>query len=213
MIAIREAIIVEGKYDKMRISALFDTAVIETGGFRIFGDKEKRAVIRGLAKARGIVVLTDSDGAGFVIRNHLKGIVGAGKLYQAYIPEIQGKERRKDAPSKEGLLGVEGMTDEIIVDAVLKSGVHVESGSIQSNSKLTKLDFYTMGLTGRDNSAYLRKALLEKLGFPHYMTTGAMISALSLIYTKEQLKKMTEELQENINQKSREVEDDEKAEG
>lgn len=207
MITIREAVIVEGKYDKMRISALFDTAVIETGGFRVFADKEKRAVIRSLAKARGIVVLTDSDGAGFVIRNYLKGIVGADELYQAYIPEIHGKERRKDAPSKEGLLGVEGMTDEIIIDAVLKSGVHVESGGERERNVITKSDFYELGLTGREGSAHLREALLNKLGFPRYMTTGAMISALSLLYTKEQLAQMTEELKEK-----KEVGDNEKAE-
>ena len=166
MIRIKEAIIVEGKYDRMRVSALFDTAVIETGGFRIFRDSEKRAVIRELAQTRGIVLLTDSDGAGFLIRSHLKGIADKSKVKQAYIPEIKGKERRKDAPSKQGLLGVEGMTDEIIMDAVLRSGAVIVGENERRESEITKSDFYELGLSGRDNSAQLRSKLLEKLNFP-----------------------------------------------
>ena len=194
MIRIKEAIIVEGKYDRMRVSALFDTAVIETGGFRIFRDSEKRAVIRELAQTRGIVLLTDSDGAGFLIRSHLKGIADKSKVKQAYIPEIKGKERRKDAPSKQGLLGVEGMTDEIIMDAVLRSGAVIVGENERRESEITKSDFYELGLSGRDNSAQLRSKLLEKLNFPKYMTANALLSAVRLIYTKEQLEDMVSEL-------------------
>ena len=143
MIKIKEAIIVEGRYDKIRLAALFDTAIIETGGFRIFKDDEKKTVIKKLAAAKGIVILTDSDGAGFVIRNFLKGIItDNSQLKQAYIPDIPGKEKRKSKPSKQGLLGVEGMTDEIITNAVLNSGAKVigeeAAGSI---GEITKTDF------------------------------------------------------------------------
>ena len=194
MINIKEAVIVEGKYDKMRVSALFDTAVIETGGFRVFNDKEKRAVIRELALKRGIILLTDSDGAGFVIRNYLKGSVPADRVKQAYVPEIKGVERRKKEPSKQGLLGVEGMTDEIIVQAVLQSGATVTGKERQPLSTLSKADFYELGLSGRENSAQLREKLLIHMGFPRYMTANALLSALRLLYDREELEKELEAL-------------------
>ena len=187
MIKIKEAVIVEGKYDRMRLAALFDTAIIETGGFRVFNDGEKRAVIRELARTRGIILLTDSDGAGLLIRSFLKGAVPKGSVKQAYVPEIEGKERRKAAPSKQGLLGVEGMTDEIIINAVLRSGATVSGEGERAQSELTKADLYELGLSGRENSAELRRALLKRLGFPQYMTANALLSALRLIYTREEL--------------------------
>ena len=187
MIKIKEAVIVEGKYDRMRLTALFDTAIIETGGFRVFNDGEKRAVIRELARTRGIILLTDSDGAGLLIRSFLKGAVPKGSVKQAYVPEIEGKERRKAAPSKQGLLGVEGMTDEIIINAVLRSGATVSGEGERAQSELTKADLYELGLSGRENSAELRRALLKRLGFPQYMTANALLSALRLIYTREEL--------------------------
>ena len=192
MIKIREAIIVEGRYDRMRLAALFDTAIIETGGFRVFKDDEKKTVIRRLAQARGIVILTDSDGAGFVIRNFLKGIISDNsQIKQAYIPDIKGKEKRKAQPSKQGLLGVEGMTDEIIVNAVLKSGVEVVGEEVQKvGGEITKTDFFIYGLTGGENSSVFRKAVLKKLGFPQYMTTNAMLSAVNLIYGKEEFEEI-----------------------
>ena len=199
MIKIKEAVIVEGKYDKMRVAALFDTAVIETGGFRVFNDKEKRAVIRELAKARGIILLTDSDGAGFLIRSFLKGITEPCNIKQAYVPEIKGVERRKTGPSKQGLLGVEGMTDEIIVNAVLKSGATVSGENSAPKSDITKADFYELGLSGRENSAQLREMLLKRLGFPRYMTANALLSAVKLIYTKEELFRLVEETKNKIN--------------
>ncbi len=189
MIKIKEAIIVEGKYDRIRLASIFDTAVIETGGFRVFKDEEKAAIIRELAHTRGIVLLTDSDGAGFVIRNHIKSIIkdeDANNIKQAYIPEIQGKEKRKAHPSKQGLLGVEGMTDEIIVSAVKKSGVTFPKSESQNfvENPITKADFYEWGLSGSENSSTLRKQVLQTLGFPQYMTTNSLLSAVKLLYTK-----------------------------
>ncbi|MDE7389967.1 MAG: DUF4093 domain-containing protein [Lachnospiraceae bacterium] len=196
MIKIKEAIIVEGRYDKIRLASLFDTAIIETGGFRVFKDGERKHVIRTLARARGIVVLTDSDGAGFVIRNFLKGIVtDSGLIKNAYVPDIKGKESRKAQPSKQGLLGVEGMTDEIIIKAVISSGAEVigEENTVV-RSEITKLDFYNWGLTGRENSSQIRAALLKKLGFPQYMTSNALLDAVRLLYTSEELDEIMEDI-------------------
>ena len=188
MIRIKEAIIVEGKYDRIKLSSLFDTAIIETGGFRIFSDSEKKNVIRELAEKRGIVILTDSDGAGFVIRNYLKGIVkNAENIKQAYIPDIEGKEKRKSQPSKQGLLGVEGMTDDIIINAVKKCGAYVEGEFVCTDKKsITKTDFYNLGLSGQNNSASNRELVLKKLNFPKYMTSNALLSAVNMIYEKEE---------------------------
>lgn len=196
MIKIKEAIIVEGRYDRMRLAALFDTAIIETGGFRVFKDDERKSVIRTLAKAKGIVVLTDSDGAGFVIRNFLKGIVGDVSLIKnAYIPDIEGKEKRKAHPSAQGLLGVEGMTDEIIVNAVLSSGASViGEGSVIKDGGMTKTDFYNYGLTGGEQSSQLRGAVLKYIGFPQYMTVNAMLSAVNLIYCKQEFEEILTEI-------------------
>ena len=203
MIHIKEAIIVEGRYDKIRLASLFDTAIIETGGFRIFKDDEKKTVIRKLAEARGIIVLTDSDGAGFVIRNFLKGIISDNRLLkQAYIPDIKGKEKRKAQPSKQGLLGVEGMTDDIITQAVLSSGATVldnenpcqDEDIAIKHGDITKTDFYNYGLTGSENSGIFRKAVLSKLGFPQYMTTNAMLSAVNLIFSKDEFEDLLDEI-------------------
>lgn len=192
MIKIKEAIIVEGRYDRMRLAALFDTAIIETVGFRVFKDEERKSVIRTLAKAKGIVVLTDSDGAGFVIRNFLKGIVGDVSLIKnAYVPDIEGKEKRKAQPSAQGLLGVEGMTDEIIVNAVLSSGASViGESSVIKDGGMTKTDFYNYGLTGGEQSSQLRRAVLKHIGFPQYMTVNAMLSAVNLIYCKQEFEEI-----------------------
>lgn len=196
MIKIKEAVVVEGKYDKMRVQALFDTAVIETGGFRVFKDSEKRAVLRELAQKRGMILLTDSDGAGLLIRSYLKGVVG-GNVKQAYVPEIEGKEKRKRERSKQGLLGVEGMTDEIIMRAVLNSGATVMGEDAPKSCGITKGDLYELGLSGRDNSAALRARLLEKLRFPRYMTANAMLAAIDLLYSKDELERLVEEIKED----------------
>lgn len=191
MISIKEAVIVEGRYDKIKLSEVIDTPVIETGGFRIFKDKEKQNLIRKIAEERGILVLTDSDSAGFVIRNFLKGSVPEEKIKHAYIPQLKGKEKRKSEESKEGLLGVEGVSAEIIADAVRKSGATIlgEDNEIKK-SKITKQDLYELGLTGKENSAILREELLRKLELPTYLSTNAMLSALNCLYSLEELKEL-----------------------
>ena len=197
MIAIKEAIIVEGRYDRIKLGGLFDTAIIETGGFRIFKDDEKKNVIRQLAEKRGIMILTDSDGAGFVIRNHIKNIVGNNPcIKQAYIPDIQGKEKRKAKPSKEGLLGVEGMTDEIIINAVLSGGATVigSEDRVRPKDSITKTDFYNAGLSGRENSEQMRKRLLSALAFPKYMTANALLGAVNMIYDRDEFFDMLERI-------------------
>lgn len=191
MISIKEAVIVEGRYDKIKLSEVIDTPVIETSGFRIFKDKEKQNLIRKIAEERGIIVLTDSDSAGFVIRNFLKGNVSEEKIKHAYIPQLKGKEKRKSEASKEGLLGVEGVSAEIIAEAVRKSGATIlgEDNEIKK-SEITKQDLYELGLTGRENSAILREKLLKKLELPTYLSTNAMLSALNCLYSLEELKEL-----------------------
>ena len=163
---IREVIVVEGRYDKNTLKQVVDATVVETNGFGVFNDKERLALLRRLAGERGLILLTDSDGAGFVIRNFLKGAIPKNRLKQAYIPDIYGKERRKAAPGKEGKLGVEGMRPEVLLQA---------------------LDLYALGLTGAPDSGAKRAALLQKLGLPERMTANAMLEALNLLYTREEL--------------------------
>lgn len=191
MISVKEAVIVEGRYDKIKLSEVIDTPVIETGGFRIFKDKEKQNLIRKIAEERGILVLTDSDSAGFVIRNFLKGSVPEDKIKHAYIPQLKGKEKRKSEHSKEGLLGVEGVTADIIADAIRKSGATIlGEDSAYKKSEITKQDLYELGLTGRENSAILRQELLKKLGLPTYLSTNAMLEALNCLYSLKELKEI-----------------------
>lgn len=191
MISVKETIIVEGRYDKIKLSSIVDTPVIDTGGFRIFKDKEKQNLIKRIARQRGILILTDSDSGGFVIRNFLKGFVPENCIKHAYIPQLKGKEKRKSEVSKEGLLGVEGVADEVIVKAIKNSGAEVlnESAGVK-RSQIRKTDLYELGLTGRDNSAYLRAKLLKRLELPSYLTTNAMLSALNCLYSLEELKKL-----------------------
>ena len=188
MLKIKEAIIVEGKYDKQRIREFIDAPVITTSGFRVFKDKEKQALIRKLADERGLLILTDSDGAGLVIRNFLKGIVQPDKIKNCYIPQIEGKEKRKVAPSKEGFLGVEGMTPEVLKAALVRCGVDVGEGSADSDSqKITKTDMMEMGLSGRENSAVLRKQLMHELGIPTYLSANALLEILNSLYSKKEV--------------------------
>ena len=160
MISVKEAIIVEGRYDKIKLSGIVDAPIIETNGFRVFSDKEKQALIRDIAAKRGILVLTDSDGAGFVIRNFLRGAVPKQQIKHCYIPQIEGKERRKPQKSKEGLLGVEGVTDEIIIDAIRKSGATILGEEQKQRQEITKADLFELGLTGGENSAQKRQELI-----------------------------------------------------
>lgn len=195
MLKIKEAVIVEGKYDKQRLSEFLDAPIVTTSGFRVFSDKEKQALIRKLALERGLVVMTDSDSAGFVIRNFLRGIVPPECIKHCYIPQIKGKEKRKDTPSKEGFLGVEGLNSEILAEALYKCGVVTfGDGKSQKRERISKSDLYEWGLSGRENSTQKRKELLKLLGLPEYMTTNALLEILNSVYSKQEILDKVEKL-------------------
>lgn len=182
MISIEPVIIVEGRYDKNKIKQIFDTVVLETAGFGIFKDKEKAALIRRLAQTRGILVLTDPDHAGFLIRGYLKNIAAEGKVYHAYIPDRLGKEKRKAHPSREGKLGVEGVTEEEIIQAVRRSGVAMNGEKETREEKpATKADLYALGLSGGPDSKEKRRLLLKKLDLPENMTAGALLEMINIL--------------------------------
>ena len=187
MVKIREAIVVEGRYDKNTLSQIVDAPIFETGGFQIHKDREMLSLLRQVAKKRGLIVFTDSDGAGFVIRNFLKGAIPADQLKHAYIPDIYGKEKRKAAPGKEGKLGVEGMTPEVILQALRRAGATFADGAVADKKEITKQDLMELGLSGGKDSSLLRKILLQKLGLPEHMSANAMLQALNLLCTKEEL--------------------------
>ena len=187
MVKIKEAIVVEGRYDKNTLSQIVDATILETKGFGLFQDKQQLALLRKVAQKRGLIIFTDSDGAGCVIRNHIKSAIDGKYLKHAYIPDIPGKERRKAAPGKEGKLGVEGMTPAIILEALRRAGATIEGESAQSVRNITKQDFMALGLSGGPNSSALRLALLKKLDMPEHMSANAMLQALNLLYTPEEL--------------------------
>ena len=188
MIKLNEAVIVEGRYDKILLRGFIDAPIIETGGFRVFKDKEKQKLIRKLSETRGIIIMTDSESAGFVIRNFLRGIVSAGKIKHCYIPQIRGKEKRKAEVSKEGYLGVEGLDEKTIIEALERSGVNICSKSAETEfEEITKADFYELGLSGKENSAKLREKLLKKLGMPTYLSANAFLAVLNCFYSKKDL--------------------------
>ncbi|MBE6943062.1 MAG: DUF4093 domain-containing protein [Ruminococcaceae bacterium] len=187
MVKIREAIVVEGRYDKNTLSQIVDASIFETGGFQIHKDKEMLSLLRAVAQRRGLIVFTDSDGAGFVIRNFLKGAIPSQQLKHAYIPDIYGKEKRKATPGKEGKLGVEGMTPEVILEALRRSGATFEDGTVTDKKEITKQDLMELGLSGGKDSSLLRKKLLQALNLPEHMSANAMLQALNLLYTKEEL--------------------------
>lgn len=196
MIKIRQAIVVEGRYDKNTLSQIVDAPILETSGFGIMKDKKQLELLRRVAKKRGLIVFTDSDGAGFVIRNFLKGAIAPQYLLHAYIPDVPGKERRKAAPGKEGKLGVEGMAPQVIVDCLRRAGATIEGEeSSRPEMAITKLDLMELGLSGGPDSSRKRLALLKKLDLPEHMSSNAMLQALNLLYSKEELKKLTEEIQ------------------
>lgn len=182
---IREVILVEGRYDKNTLSQLVDAVILETSGFGIFNDKQKQKLLRTLAEARGLIVLTDSDGAGFVIRNFVKGFVDPALVKHAYIPDIFGKERRKATPSKEGKLGVEGMRPEVLLDALRRAGATIDGESAASERSITKADLYARGLSGCDDSAEKRKALMKKLDLPEHLSATALLDVLNALMSRE----------------------------
>lgn len=194
MIKIREAIVVEGRYDKNTLSQIVDAPILETSGFGIMKDKAQLSLLRQVAQSRGLIVFTDSDGAGFVIRNFLKGAIPPAQLKHAYIPDIFGKERRKSAPGKEGKMGVEGMSPEIIVDALIRAGATVEGEShTHTQGSITKQDLMELGLSGGKDSAAKRAELLKKLKLPAHMSSNAMLQALNLLMNLDALRSITKE--------------------
>lgn len=184
MIKIKEAVIVEGRYDKIRLDSLIDGLIITTDGFGIFKDKEKMQMLRRLAETRGLLIITDSDSAGFVIRNHLKSCIPAKYIKHAYIPDVFGKEHRKASYSKEGKIGVEGMTTPVLVEALQRAGVVYDSTESEpverkEDRKITRQDFFRMGLSGAANSSALRTELIRELGLPAHMTTNALLGVIN----------------------------------
>ena len=197
MVRIREAIVVEGRYDRNTLSQIVDAPILETNGFGIFKDKKQMELLRKVAKLRGLIVFTDSDGAGFVIRNHLKSAIDGRCLKHAYIPDIPGKERRKSAPGREGKLGVEGMSPEIILEALRRAGATIEGEDAPTRNAITKQDLVELGLSGWTNSAERRQKLLWKLDLPEHMSANAMLQALNLLYSLEELTAVTAGLEQD----------------
>ena len=188
MVKIREAIVVEGRYDKNTLSQIVDAPILETAGFGIFKDKKQMALLRQVAEKRGLIVFTDSDGAGFVIRNHIKSAIPGKYLKHAYIPDIMGKERRKAAPGKEGKLGVEGMKPDIILEALRRAGATIEGEGTPESRQITKQDLMELGLSGGADASVRRLALLKKLNLPEHMSANAMLQALNLLMDLDELK-------------------------
>ena len=191
-IKIKEAIVVEGRYDKNTLSQIIDAPILETAGFGIFKNKEQMALLRKAAQLRGLIVFTDADGAGFVIRSHIKSAIPGQYLKHAYTPDIFGKERRKREAGREGKLGVEGMKREVILESLRRAGATFEDGSAQSRH-ITKADLMDLGLYG-PGSAGRRAALIRQLGFPEKMSTNAFLQAVDLLYSAEELAQIMEKL-------------------
>lgn len=188
MVKIREAIVVEGRYDKNTLCQIVNAPILETAGFGIFKDKKQMALLLQVAQSRGLIVFTDADGAGFVIRNHIKSAIPAKFLKHAYIPDIPGKEKRKAAPGKEGKLGVEGMTPEIILEALRRAGATIEGeDGAAAPHQITKQDLMTLGLSGGPDASAKRLRLLKRLDLPEHMSPNAMLQALNLLYSLEEL--------------------------
>lgn len=196
MLRIKEALVVEGKYDKNTLSQIIDAPIFVTDGFGIFKDPEKLALLRAAAEKRGLIILTDSDGAGFVIRGYLKGAIPPELVKQAYIPDVCGKEKRKAAPGKEGKLGVEGMTPAVLLQALRNAGATIIDGPVGAaigrqpdaeSIEITKTDLYELGLTGRPDSKERRRALQKALGLPENLSTNALLTALNCVTTREEL--------------------------
>ena len=190
MVKIKEAILVEGRYDKNTLSQIVDAPILETAGFGIFKDKKQLALLRQVAEKRGLIVFTDSDGAGFVIRNHIKSAIPAKFLKHAYIPDIAGKERRKREAGKEGKLGVEGMTKDVILESLRRAGATIEGEDTPAQQSITKQDMMELGLSGGTGSSEKRSLLLKKLDLPEHMSANALLQALNLLYSLDELKRL-----------------------
>ncbi len=198
MVKIREAIVVEGRYDKNTLLQIVDATVLETSGFGIFHDKQQLDLLRSVAEKRGLIVFTDADGAGLVIRNYLKSAIPSEFLKHAYTPDVFGKERRKQTPGKEGKLGVEGMKPEVILEALRRAGATFDENGECVVGQITKQDLMDLGLSGGANAAGKRTQLLRKLGFPANMSANSMLQALNLLYSLQELQQIVNTL-ENSN--------------
>ena len=194
MVKIKEAILVEGRYDKNTLSQIVDAPILETSGFGIFKDKQRLSLLRRIAQTRGLIVFTDSDGAGFVIRNHIKSAIPGKFLKHAYIPDIYGKEKRKAAPGKEGKLGVEGMTKETILESLRRAGATMEGEEVPPVRQITKQDLMELGLSGTPEASANRLKLLKHLHLPERMSPNAMLQALNLLYSLEELSAIMAEI-------------------
>ncbi len=194
MIRIREAIAVEGRYDRAALANVVDTVIVDTAGFGVFSDREKLELLRRLAEKRGLVILTDSDGGGFLIRNFLRGAIDPKLVKHAYIPDVPGKERRKKSPSKEGLLGVEGMSPAMLERALRAAGVTVldedTAGAGESAPPITKAEMYGLGLAGRPDSAKRRAAVKKALDLPEKLTANALLDMLNALSSREELERI-----------------------
>ena len=185
---VREVIVVEGRYDKNALSQVVDAVVLETGGFSVFNDRQKQRLLRSLAEKLGLIVLTDSDGAGFVIRNFIRSCVPSEQVKHAYIPDLYGKEKRKRKPSREGKLGVEGMRPQILLDALTRAGATFEDGvqDPPAHESITKTDLYLKGLSGGEGSREQRLALLRALDLPEHLSANAMLDVLNALMSREE---------------------------
>ena len=195
MVKIKEAILVEGRYDKNTLSQIVDAPILETSGFGIFKDKKQMALLRQVAEKRGLIVFTDPDGAGFVIRNHVKSAIPGKYLKHAYIPDIMGKEKRKKAPGKEGKLGVEGVSGEIILEALRKAGATIDGEENTQSHQITKQDLMELGLSGGPDASAKRLKLLKKLNLPEHMSPNALLQALNLLYNTEELTNIVKDME------------------
>ena len=195
MIRLKQAIVVEGRYDKNALAQLVDAPVFTTGGFGVMKDQEKLRFLREVAQRRGLIILTDSDGAGFVIRNYLKGALPKDRVLHAYIPDVKGKERRKRRPGKEGKLGVEGMSREVLLQALRNAGAEIDGEAPDApREQITHTDLYEAGLSGTDGAAALRRSLTERLALPEHLGKQGLLDALNILLTRDEFLQLAEEL-------------------
>lgn len=203
---VRQAIVVEGKYDRIRLQSVVDALIVETDGFHIFKDKEQLELLRRLAKERGLLILTDSDSAGFVIRNYLNGIIPPEQICHVYVPEIKGKEKRKAAPSKEGLLGVEGIDGGLLREAFRRAGIMVEKkpadDTQQMTKRVTKSDFFEDGLSGGENSSEKRRQFLLKVNLPAKLSANRLLEMINATMSYDEYRKIIEEIETDMRQSS-----------
>jgi ribonuclease M5 len=194
MIKLKQAVIVEGRYDKIKLSNLLDALILTTDGFGIFKDKEKQTFLRRLAREQGLIILTDSDSAGFLIRNFLQSALPPEQITHVYIPDLFGKEKRKRAPGKEGKLGVEGVSEQVLLEAFARAGVTADRSDAAPAQRLTTADLFALGLSGKPDSAAKRRALLQKLALPERLSASALLRVLNGYVTKEQFETALKEI-------------------